>query len=336
MKRFVFTLVLFIVASLAVFMFGWVSLRLEPGRYAVMVSKTGGVDPVVLRSGSFRWTPAALLPTNLKIIPFTLPDMESVVELGGTLPSAEVYQEFMAGNPDFNWTVSVRIRTTVLPESLPALVEGFGINDDAGLSAWLATTTDLAVTGLRAAIISLAGTREGATRLVSGEAETGFKVSLEKNYPDLSVSSLTLVSAKVPDLALYESARSLYLDYMESYRASVEPALARASSMAAEEQVRMEVLRRYGDLLERYPDLIDYLAIEAGMAPRQRAVVQTMMTPNITMPAIVIPTAPTATMPSYPAPTPPAAAGPSSGPVPVPEAAPDGADNPQSPETVRP
>jgi hypothetical protein len=102
MKRFVFTLVLLLVVSLAVFMVGWVSLRLEPGRYAVMVSKTGGVDPAVLRSGSFRWTVAALLPTNLKVIPFTLSDMERVVELGGTLPSAEVYQEFMAGDPDFS------------------------------------------------------------------------------------------------------------------------------------------------------------------------------------------------------------------------------------------
>ncbi|MDX9959445.1 MAG: hypothetical protein RBT68_13475 [Spirochaetia bacterium] len=277
MKRFVFTLVLLIVTSLTVFMFGWVSLRLEPGRHAVMVSKTGGVDPAVLRSGTFRWTAAALLPTNLKIIPFTLSDVERVVELGGTLPSAEVYQEFMAGKPDFNWTVSVRIRTTVLPDSLPALVEGFGMDDDAGLSAWLANTTDLAVTGLRSAIISLAGTREGAASLISGEAEAELKASIEESYPDLSVSSLTVVSAKVPDLALYESARSLYLGYMENYRASVEPALTRASSMAAEEQVRMEILRRYGDLLEQYPDLIDYLAIEAGIPPRERAMVQTFL-----------------------------------------------------------
>ncbi|MGD9939411.1 MAG: hypothetical protein AB7T74_06390 [Clostridia bacterium] len=279
MKRFVFTLVLLIVTSLAVFMFGWVSLRLEPGRHAVVVSKTGGVDPEVLRSGTFRWTVAALLPTNLKIIPFTLSDVERVVELGGTLPSAEVYQEFMAGKPDFNWTVSVRIRTTVLPDSLPALVEGFGMDDDAGLSAWLANTTDLAVTGLRSAIIGLAGTREGAASLISGEAEADLKASIEESYPDLSVSSLTVVSAKVPDLALYESARSLYLGYMENYRASVEPALTRASSTAAEEQVRMEILRRYGDLLEQYPDLIDYLAIEAGIPPRERAVVQTFLPP---------------------------------------------------------
>ena len=46
MKRFVFTLVLLIVLSLAIFMVGWVSLRLEPGTYAVMVSKTNGVDQI--------------------------------------------------------------------------------------------------------------------------------------------------------------------------------------------------------------------------------------------------------------------------------------------------
>jgi hypothetical protein len=285
MKRFVFTLVLLIVVSLAVFMFGWVSLRLEPGRYAVLVSKTGGVDPGVLRSGAFRWTPAALLPTNLKLLSFTLSDVERLVESGGTLPSAEVYKEFMAGDPDFTWAVSVRVRSTVLPDSLPALVEGFGLVDEEGLSAWLATETDLAVAGLRAAILRLAGTREGAGQLMSGEAEAGLKASLEASHPDLSVRSLAIVSAKVPDLALYESARALYLGYMENYRASVEPALTRASSLAAEEQVRMEVLRRYGDLLERYPDLIDYLAIEAGIAPRPRAAVLTSTPPAPFSPA---------------------------------------------------
>jgi hypothetical protein len=286
MKRFVFTLVLLIVVSLAVFMVGWVSLRLEPGRYAVMVSKTGGIDPEVLRSGTFRWTPAALLPTNLKIISFTLADMERLVQSGGTLPSAEVYKEFMAGDPDFSWVVSVNICSTVLPESLPALVEGFGFEDEAGLTAWLAAETDRAVAGLRAAIVKLAGTSEGAVRLMSGEAEAELKASIEASHPDLTIRSVSLVSAKVPDLALYESARALYLSYMENYRASVEPALARASSLAAEEQVRMEVLRRYGDLLERYPDLIDYLAIEAGLAPRPRALVQPQIpSPGLAQPA---------------------------------------------------
>jgi len=55
---------------------------------------------------------------------------------------------------------------------------------------------------------------------------------------------------------------------MERFRASVEPALAAASGLAAEEQVRIDVLKRYGELLERYPALVDYLAIQAGIPPR--------------------------------------------------------------------
>lgn len=304
MKRFVFTLLLLIVLSLAVFMVGWVSLRLEPGSYAVMVSKTGGVDPEVLRSGAFRWTPVALLPTNLKLVSFTLSDMERLVHLGGTLPSAEIYKEFMAGDPDFSWTVSVNVRATVLPESLPTLVESFGFDDQAGLTAWLAGETDLAVAGLRAAIVKLAGTNEGAVKLMSGEVEAELKATIETNHPALMVRSLTLVSARVPDLALYESARALYLGYMENYRTSVEPALARASSQAAEEQVRMEILRRYGDLLERYPDLIDYLAIEAGMPPRQRAVIQTFTPPATATPTDPVPPAPLRSASAVPVPAP--------------------------------
>lgn len=326
MKRFVFTFVLLLVVSLAVFMVGWVSLRLEPGQYAVMVSKTGGIDPEVLRSGAFRWTPAALLPTNLKLVSFTLSDMERLVHLGGTLPSAEVYKEFMAGDPDFSWTISVNVRSTVLPDSLPSLVEGFGFDDQAGLSAWLAGETDLAVAGLRSAIVKLAGTSEGATKLMSGEAEAELKASIEANHPELAIRSLALVSAKVPDLALYESARALYLGYMENYRTSVEPALARASSLAAEEQVRMEILRRYGDLLERYPDLIDYLAIEAGIPPRQRAVVQTFVPPVSPAP---VPPAASRTSPG-------STSGSTSGPIPGSTPDPVAAEELQVPGTGRP
>jgi hypothetical protein len=148
-----------------------------------------------------------------------------------------------------------------------------------------------------------------------------------KRNPELSVSSLSVVSAKVPDLALYESARSLYLGYMENYRASVEPALTRASSQAAEEQVRMEILRRYGDLLERYPDLIDYLAIEAGLAPRQRAVVQTFLPPTAV---------PTVAAPAYAFPPPPAtlAPAPAQSPAVAPEPSTAGQD--ENPEAARP
>lgn len=330
MKRFVITLLILIVLSIAVFVAGLVTLRLEPGKYGVMVSKTGGVDPVVMRSGDFRWDIAALLPTNLKILSFTLADIEQVIELGGTLPSAEIYQDFMADGPDFTWAVSVELRASVLPESLPQLVEDSRIFDDAGLSDWLDTTSRHAVSGLQATLINLVGTSEGAAQLMSGAAEEQLKASIEAAFPELSVINLSVRSVKAPDLALYESARALYLAYIEKYRGSVEPELIQANSTAAAEQVRIEVLRSYGELLERFPDLIDYLAIEAGIPPRQRAVVQTFLPPftATAMPTYSAPASPGAAAPQQ-APTQTSTPSTEQAPNPAPATAPAATDKPE-------
>ncbi|HAW86308.1 MAG: hypothetical protein A2004_05430 [Spirochaetes bacterium GWC1_61_12] len=72
----------------------------------------------------------------------------------------------------------------------------------------------------------------------------------------------------MPDIAVYNQARQLYAAYLASYQAQIEPALVTASTAAVSDQVRIDTLRRYGELVTQYPALVDYLAIEAGLPPR--------------------------------------------------------------------
>jgi len=249
------------VLGTAVFLIGWLPLRMRPGDYAVMVTKTGGVDPVVVAPGSFRWSAATFLPTNARLVTFTPAMAERLLEVSGELPSAKAYSAFMAGSPDFSYAVSARLTAAPKPEVLPELFSRWGVDDDEALSAWLESEMDLAATELGAALREASG-------VPGGIDEASLALRLSSRHPMLDVRGVRIVASRMPDPNLYDEARRLYSAYMERFRASVEPALAKASSSAAEDQVRLDVLKRYGELLAAYPALIDYLAIQAGLAPR--------------------------------------------------------------------
>lgn len=266
MRRFPFTLAVLVLLSVAVFLIGWLPLRSEPGSYAVLVTKTGGVDPEVVAPGRFRWAAEALLPTNLTLRRFSPAAAERRIEASGELPSAEVYGAFMAGEPDFSYSVVASLSAAPKPEALPELYGRWGVSDDEGLAAWLDSELELATVDLRAAIQE--AMRSGSSSPLGGVDEGALALALSQSHPLLDVRGVRIVSSRMPDPRLYEEARRLYSRYLEAYRAAVEPALAESSADAAAENVRLERLERYGELLERFPALIDYLAIEAGIAPR--------------------------------------------------------------------
>ncbi|PKL25406.1 MAG: hypothetical protein CVV47_04935 [Spirochaetae bacterium HGW-Spirochaetae-3] len=261
MRRFGWTIITLALLGGAVFLIGWLPLRLEPGSYAVLVTKTGGVDARVVAPGGFRWSAAALLPTNVRLVKLSPRASERSLEVSGELPSAAAYSAFMAGQPDFTYAFSARIIAAPDPSDLPALYERWGVADDESLSAWLESEIELAASDLRAALRSV---MDG-----SGDIdEASLALAVSAGHPSLDVRGVRIVSSRTPDPRLYEEARRLYSSYMDRFRASVEPVLVAASSRAAEDQVRIDVLQRYGELLERYPSLVDYLAIEAGIPPR--------------------------------------------------------------------
>ncbi|HPM73739.1 MAG TPA: hypothetical protein PLE25_12270 [Spirochaetales bacterium] len=269
MRRFSFTLTVLALLGVAVFMIGWIPLRLRPGSYAVLVTKTGGVDPKVVAPGHYRWAAEALLPTNLVLRRFSPAAAERRLEASGELPSAEVYGAFMAGEPDFSYSLVASLIAAPKPEALPELYERWGVTDDEALAAWLASELDLATADLRAAIQE--ALRSGSSSPLGGVDERALALALSQSHPLLDLRGVRIVSSRMPDARLYEEARRLYALYLETYRAAVEPALAESSAGAAVENVRLERLERYGELLERFPALIDYLAIEAGIAPRPTA-----------------------------------------------------------------
>lgn len=268
MRRFTWSVVLLLIASLSVFFVGWLSLRVRPGAVAVVASKTGGVEPRPLEAGRFAWSPAALLPTNLRVVSFSPKPAGRSLSIEGELPSAAAYRAFMAGEPDFSWRLTLALKAAPKASALPELFARYGVDNDEALAAWLSAELDAALGDARASVLAYFADEDGAQLLASGRADEAVSADLAAKRPLLEILEFTVAEARLPDLALYARARELYLGYAERFRASVEPALAEASESAARDQVKLELLRRYGQLLAEFPGLIDYLAIQAGIAPR--------------------------------------------------------------------
>jgi len=270
MKKLLANLIILMLLGALVFFFGWLPLRVPAGRHAVLVSKTNGVHPETLAPGGFFWTPAALLPTNIKLYHFSSQVLEQRVELSGVLPSAGVYQDFLVGKPDFSWDISLRLTALVKTGQLPHIVAVHGVQDDQMLAAFLQDELVRAAEDLRGLLIATVSDAERMMDLFSGALSDHFVELISHKRPYLEVLEVAVISARIPDMQIYLAARELYGRYIASYQALVEPALAKASTIAAEDQVRMNSLRRYGEVLTEYPILVDYLAIEAGLQPYSR------------------------------------------------------------------
>jgi hypothetical protein len=87
---------------------------------------------------------------------------------------------------------------------------------------------------------------------------------IERAFPDVESVSCTIKTARFPDFALYRTAKTLYESYLERRRSIITDAASDAASVDIRSRLRFEELERYGELLEKHPILLKYLAIEAA------------------------------------------------------------------------
>jgi len=87
---------------------------------------------------------------------------------------------------------------------------------------------------------------------------------LKAVYPDIAELSCSLKTLRFPDLILYREVRNLYNDYLASQRQAMQDDLSQKARENFTLKLRLEELGRYGELLTKYPLLLQYLAMEKG------------------------------------------------------------------------
>jgi hypothetical protein len=267
MKKFFILLFILVILGGAGFFYGWVQFAVPPGAYGVMRSKSHGPDPQIIREGEFRWVWYKLIPGNVKIEVFNPSRISRSVKSSGTLPSGGIYASLAGLEADFSWEISGQFSFSLKPGALPSLVLKENISGDEDLRALESSFADRIEAYVLQLLFSY-GEDEGKmeTLLVSGSVPELVE-SVEKAFPETEGFSCLFRGLRYPDYALYRSVRSLYEDYLRQQEFTLKTDLTGEAENRINSRLKLDELSKYGELLSRYPILLQYLALEKGLAP---------------------------------------------------------------------
>ena len=267
MKK-IITLIILLAAGGTVFYLGWVQPSVPVGSYGVIRSKTHGTDNMVIKEGKLRWVWYKLIPNNVTITTFTIKENTIFLDFSGVLPSGDTYSTLAGLKTDFSCGFSGSLTYKLKAESLPALSDSENLLSQAELDAYLSRLSKEIDNHINALLWTY-GENE---KILKEAGETGtidaLEHSLADSYPDIEILSCTVKVLRFPDFILYNEVRQLYRDYLTAQRADVMDAIARIASENIENRRRIEELTGYGELLTKYPVLLQYLALEQGITPK--------------------------------------------------------------------
>jgi len=262
MKKFFFTLFILLVLGCVIFLAGWAQYKVPLGSYGVIKSKTHGIDPELVKSGEFRWLWYKLIPKNVEIAVYRIEPVKFNINFNSTLPSGESYAAFAGIGANFSWELKAVISFSLNPDTLIHIVSAYNLKEQGDLEKHLLGKAQ-SIENLILRTFSSGET--DSTRLenvMSGNNDVELEREIAVLYPEFQDFSLTVQSAKFPDFILYREVRHLYEDYLKKQREVVTSGFGRRAENHIASQLHFEELERYGELLTKYPVLLEYLALE--------------------------------------------------------------------------
>ncbi|MDR0624191.1 MAG: hypothetical protein LBG10_07150 [Treponema sp.] len=265
MKKFIAALIILIILGGAGFFFGWAQLTVSPGSVGVMRSKTHGIDPRLIREGEFRWVWYKLIPTNVSVSVYRLDRMEHPFTVKNTLPSGSAYAAFAGITADFSYEVSAALSFSINPDFLVSLISDNNIGTQADLDAFETTVAG----NIETFILRRIGLGEETTGDFEAMFRTGSSPELEtaikESFPYIENINCLIQTVKIPDFALYRQVRGIYEDFLFRQQEYLSGGMMEKAESRIDSQFRFDELARYGELLTKYPVLVQYLAIENGI-----------------------------------------------------------------------
>jgi hypothetical protein len=237
-----------------------------------MRSKTHGLETEVIQDGDFRWIWYKMLPTNAKVSVYTISPVKRSIRTSGVLASGEVYAALAGLNADFSWEISGELSFSLKPEKLPEFTARENINDDAGLrkaeEILAAKVETLVLQRLRNYADNANADNMSAEidAIAFTASHPEINSEIQSLIPEIENLNCAIQFVRIPDYALYQSLFSLYREYLARQNAILSLSVANEAERKINSRIRMEELAQYGELLTKYPILIEYLSIEKDIS----------------------------------------------------------------------
>ena len=267
MKK-IITLIILLGAGGTVFYLGWAQVSVPVGSYGVLRSKTHGTSGELIKDGKLCWVWYKLIPDNVTITVFNIQENTIPLDISGVLPSGDTYSTLAGLRTDFSYSFTGSLTYRLKAESLPALSDRENMLSQAELDTYLFRLSK-EIENFIKALLWTYGENENILK-EAGETGTigALKKSLAESYPDIEILTCTVKTQRFPDFILYNEVRQLYRDYLTAQRTDIRAAISRMAAENIENRRRIDELAGYGELLTKYPVLIQYLALEKGIAPK--------------------------------------------------------------------
>ncbi len=265
MKKILLVFAFVVVLGAVVFYLGWIQIRLPENTYAVIFTKTRGWDATVTAPGTFAWRWERLIPTNLALHKYLVEPQSTSFRYSGRLPNGDLYAELIEPRPSFDYEVAFSISFTLKPEALVTLASEQKITPERLPEYYDRIATSIAATA-SAVLNSLAADEDFATQLatVSPQVEKLLLDRIGPQFPEVQIHRLLPTTLELPDVDLYRAAKAQFL----AIAASREQTLIEHMSTVVKTENRVDqhfgVLERYGDLLSRYPVLLELFTLKGG------------------------------------------------------------------------
>jgi hypothetical protein len=89
---------------------------------------------------------------------------------------------------------------------------------------------------------------------------------IQRAFPEIINFSCTIQVVRFPDYALYRSVKALYQEYLAQQNIVLSQDITREAERRINTRLRLDELAQYGELLTRFPVLLEYLVIERDLA----------------------------------------------------------------------
>ena len=268
MKKFLIFILFLLILGGTAFFLGWAQFDVPLGSYGVMRSKSHGIDHELIREGEIRWVWYKLIPTNVEISIFSPRLINHSIRSRGTLPSGDVYAALVELDTDFSWEISGDFSFSVKPEALTNLVFQENINIQEDLERLENDYTRRVEAFILRRLDVLSRDESAMEALTFMVSVPELNREIEAAFPELEKINLRIQTLRMPDYELYRAVRSLYNEYLaHQYNVLENELIRRTAESQMETRIRLDELERYGEVLSRYPILLQFLALERGLDP---------------------------------------------------------------------
>jgi hypothetical protein len=210
-KKNIAEIIIVIVFAGFVFFLGWTQFKVGAGKCGVLISKTNGINSVPVLSGKFTWHWEFLIPTNAELRLFSLTPYTEKKSIQGMLPSSDVYSAVFDTHPDFSYKFDFSISGKVDPADIAELVKTGIISDSDSLKLYLDSAYSVLANKAAGFILDKIGTYSSyrAESLKPDDILNG--IGAAEEWPYIIFTDFSIVSSKLPDYTLYNSARDTYI-----------------------------------------------------------------------------------------------------------------------------